>query len=548
MSENAEPSLVPSIDSPGSVDQIPAAMPRTPASIPAWGTADLPEPVRLGLRNLGGLIGPGIVMCGIQIGGGEWLFGPDVTARYGGGLMWIATIAIISQAFYNIEAGRYALYCGEPVFTGFMRTAPGPAFWMAMTLLMSLSFFIPGLSTNAAVLIATLWLDRPPSADDSLLVNTIAYVCLGAVTFPILVGGKVYNTLQLIMTIKVFTVLGFCLFLGIFFVGADGWYDVFSGFLKFGNVPTTDAAGRDTVTNLFQQLASDGTLPVLALGNIAMLGAFAGYAGGGGLSNSTYSNFVRDKGWGMGREVGAIPSAVGGRHVTLSHVGKVFPINAENLRRWRGWWKYILADQCLVWVPGCFMGMALPALMSIQFARNSPLYGQKIVYSQPLITADGIRQTEALGSWAPLLWTASLIVGLLVFLPSQMSIVDDFARRWTDILWSGSRRVRSRLQSNQVHYLYYMILAFYIVWSFVVATLFLMVGNAPEVMVTVIANLNNVALAFTAFHILWINCRLLPEPLRPRWFQRLGIASCGLFYAAIAALVFWTKLLPLLSR
>ena len=34
--------------------------------------------------------------------------------------------------------------------------------------------------------------------------------------------------------------------------------------------------------------------------NIVVIGAFAGYAGGGGLSNSTYSNFVRDKGWGMG--------------------------------------------------------------------------------------------------------------------------------------------------------------------------------------------------------------------------------------------------------
>ena len=80
--------------------------------IPPWGTADLPVPKPLGLKNLAGLIGPGIVMCGIQIGGGEWLFGPDVTAKYGGGLMWIATIAIMTQAFYNIECGRYALYSG----------------------------------------------------------------------------------------------------------------------------------------------------------------------------------------------------------------------------------------------------------------------------------------------------------------------------------------------------------------------------------------------------------------------------------------------------
>jgi hypothetical protein len=530
---------------PEACDSKPAKASRESAKIPPWGSADLPAPRPLGLSNLAALIGPGIVMCGIQIGGGEWLFGPDVTAKYGGGLMWIATIAIVTQAFYNIECGRYALYCGEPVFTGFMRTAPGPAFWIGVTLVLSLASLIPGLSTNAAVLVATLWLDRPPTGADSFLVNTIAYITLGAVVFPVLVGGKIYNTLQIVMSIKVFTVLGFCLFLGVFFVGLEGWIDVFSGFLKFGNMPTIDVNGKDTVTNALTHFWSTGTLPVLALGNIAMLGAFAGYAGGGGLSNSAYGNFVRDKGWGMGSQVGAIASAVGGRGVTLSHVGKVFPITPENLQRWKSWWKYILTDQILIWVPGCFMGMALPALMSIQFAHNSEMYGKGVTYSQPLIAADGIRQSASLGNWAPILWIASLLVGLMVFLPSQMSIVDDFARRWTDILWSGSRFARSRLKDNQVHYLYYSILTLYVVWSFIMVTIFLLVGDAPKLMVTVIANLNNVALGFTAFHILWINCRLLPEPLRPRWYQRIGIACCGVFYMSLALLVFWAKVVPL---
>ncbi|MBC8290186.1 MAG: hypothetical protein H8E37_07700, partial [Planctomycetes bacterium] len=62
----------------------------------------------------------------------------------------------------------------------------------------------------------------------------------------------------------------------------------------------------------------DGEMPLLLLTQIALIGAFVGYAGGGGLSNSTYSNYIRDKGWGMGSQVGAIPSAVGGRKVTLS--------------------------------------------------------------------------------------------------------------------------------------------------------------------------------------------------------------------------------------
>jgi hypothetical protein len=95
------------------------------------------------------------------------------------------------------------------------------------------------------------------------------------------------------------------------------------------------------------------------------------------------------------------------------------------------------------------------------------------------------------------------------------------------------------------------------VWSLIVLTVFLKIESnarltndkstqdAANLMVTVIANLNNVALAFTAFHILWINCRLLPEPLRPKWYHRLGIASCGLFYSGLAAIVFWGKILPM---
>ncbi|MCA9060422.1 MAG: Nramp family divalent metal transporter, partial [Planctomycetaceae bacterium] len=406
--------------------------------LPTWDVADLPEPKPLGIRNLAGFIGPGIVMCGIQIGGGEWLFGPEITARYGGGLMWIATVAILCQVFYNVECGRYALYTGEPIFTGFMRTRPGPGFWMSIAGLLSLSSLIPGLSTNAAVLITSLWYGRPPTTDDAFVVNMIAYLCLGLVVLPVLVGGKVYNVLQAVMTAKVFIVLGFCLFIGVFFVSSSGWVDVFSGFIEFGNVPVTNKDGKEVVVNALSHYQQHGEFPLIALTSIATLGAFAGYAGGGGLSNSTYSNFVRDKGWGMGSQVGAIASAVGGRNVTLSHIGKVFPLTADNMRKWKGWWMYILTDQFLIWMPGCFMGMALPALLSIEFAQSSPLYGQDLPYIQSLISADGLRHAPGVApatrEW---LWNITLFVGLMVFLPSQMSIVDDIARRWTDILWSS---------------------------------------------------------------------------------------------------------------
>ena len=516
--------------------------------LPAWGRADLPEPPVFSWRQVARLIGPGIVMMGIQIGGGEWLFGPELTARYGGGLMWIATIAILLQVFYNIECGRYALYCGEPVLTGFMRLSPGPKFWFAIVLLLNASALIPGLSTHGAALISALILDRPPEARDRELVTMLSFFCLFATVVPVLVGGKVYNMLQAVMTVKVLLVLGFCLFVGLSFVSFENWVNVFSGFLKFGHVPVKDAEGGVQVVNCFTEYWRTGAWPVVAMTNIAVLGAFAGYAGGGGLSNSTYSNFVRDKGWGMGQLVGAIPSAVGGKSVGLSHHGKSFPITPENMSRWRGWWKVVLRDQVLIWAPGCFMGMALPALMSIQFAPYSEIarVGESSKIAQALITADGLRHAPHLSATVTqLLWTIAVLVGMAVMLPGQMSIVDDFSRRWTDAIWSSSERIQRTMKPHQVSRIYYGILTLYVIWSFICAYLFTRFGT-PKLMTIVIANLNNLAIGITAFVVITMNRRLLPPVLRPRWYQTLGMLMCGLFYLGLSALVFFNEQLPFL--
>lgn len=518
------------------------------SAIPAWDTADLPEPRPLSWRNWASFIGPGIVMMGIQIGGGEWLLGPEITVKYGGGLMWIATVAIILQVFYNMECGRYALYCGEPVLTGFMRMKPSPGFWMGVMLLLNASALIPGLSTHGAAIIASLYLGHPPMEEDRWLVVTLAFVCLIGVALPVLVGGKVYNTLQAVMTAKVFFILGFCLAVGIWFVDANQWWSIFSGFGKFGNVPVSDGAGGEKVVNAFSVYYETGAWPVVALANIAVLGAFAGYAGGGGVSNSTYSNFVRDKGWGMGSHVGAIGSALGGTNVTLSHVGSAFPITAENMRKWSGWWKYILTDQVFVWAPGCFMGMALPALMSIHFAPFSDLKTTGLEWAQAIVTADGMRLAENIGTVLPqVLWVIALLAGMAVMLPSQMSIVDDFSRRWTDAIWTGVRKVREDFQPHQVKWIYYAIVGSYVLWSLVCAALFTVYGN-PKLMTLVIANINNLAIGVTALQLLWVNLTLLPREIRPRWYQITGLIACAIFYLGLALLVFFEKQWPELVK
>lgn len=96
--------------------------------LPRWDQGTLPPAPALDWRPAT-LIGPGLMMVGCAIGGGEWLMGPAVTAQYGGIVMGLATLSIACQVAYNLGVMRYTLYCGEPIFVGFFRLWPGPLFW-----------------------------------------------------------------------------------------------------------------------------------------------------------------------------------------------------------------------------------------------------------------------------------------------------------------------------------------------------------------------------------------------------------------------------------
>src|SRR5262249_5071646 len=163
---------------------------------------------------------------------------------------------------------------GEPAFTGFLRTQPGPKFWVPFFILLSLGGIIPGLAFHAATVLAALWLDRPPSPADRTFILIIAYVCLLFVFAPVLFGKKVYNTLQAIMTVKVLGVLSFCLIVGLLFVSWQNWWTVICGFFQFGSIPSTDSAPGERLTNVFSFALANGRLPTVQWTDIAVIGAF----------------------------------------------------------------------------------------------------------------------------------------------------------------------------------------------------------------------------------------------------------------------------------
>ncbi len=622
-----------------------------------WEIENLPEPPRSGRKLWLGLIGPGVVLAGTSIGTGEWLFGPAVSAQYGASLFWLAMISIVLQGFANLMFMRYAIYCGEPVNVGILRTWPGPTTWIVFFAVLDLTAIFPYNASNAAVPLAAAILGRLPHAGDGLLVRVLGISIFLLAFVPLIFGGTVYRMLEKVMATKLVVVLGYLSIIAVTMVSAPVVWDVVTGFFSFGTVPLrpetlivdrhfsvrqdvgdteyvargtwerrdssvtgellvtrngkrekfnlaqTDkldvqaAEVRDTILNrtkafagtkrfviemfhandylitsgdvinyhefhptqiVVQSLRSDtysgldqvpephrsrlanhlkheglayvnvfnyvgehGKLPPL---DWAVIVAFIAIAGAGGLTNTMFSNYARDKGWGMGCHVGAIPSACGGLTVALSHTGKVFPPSEENRSKWRGWMTHIRRDQA-IWMFASVIGMALPCMMSLEFIRNASVVGDRV----SAMSAEGIAARYP--SYAALFWFLTLICGFLVLAPGQVSVGDQIARRWTDMLWNASARVR---KLGEVRYIYYGILAAYAVGGLIILILF------PAVQIARIsAVLQNIALGSVSLISIYVNRTLLPKEVQPGLFHQLGVLVCGVFFLSISIALFF---------
>jgi hypothetical protein len=720
-------------------DEFRAIMPKTAVadvgaareeSVAPWQVGDLPAPPRFGWRQSAELIGPGVLVAGSAIGAGEWLFGPAVTAQYGGTFLWLATFSIVFQIIYNLEVMRYALYCGEPIFIGFFRTPPAPIFWLYCYMFLFLAHIWPFMASNAAVPLASAVIGHLPGdrivdfsglgLSEKMLVKLLGYAVFFAAFLPLIFGGKISSMLEAVMVFKLVVVFGFLVVVAVFMVSARNALEIVTGFLRVGSValradtvvaaphfslcerdgpveytvqgtlengepvitawmvrqggssrrfePATkliDGSDADSLarsrkgetpreplaragfregepvsatalpdgepfsgsarqeqlpptvapsvlesrftlltrraaalarrggffvesvdsmsgnrlsvegtirldntwqanrfcvtrngqTKVFERqedvpaayserfrawvanqgferigLASywwqHGRLPDV---DWALLSAFAAIAGAGGLSNALFSNYARDKGWGMGAKVGAIPSAVGGRTIGLSHVGMVFPITPEAIHRWNGWIRHILRDQVAVWMPCSVIGLALPCMLSLEFLRNTPVAEHRVA----AMTAQGM--ALQFPGFARPIWSLVLFVSFLALAPCAVYSGDLLARHWTDILWVTSPRVK-RLAGGQVRSIYYSLLGVYAVWGTVTLTFL-----SPLQIAKVGAVLGNVALGFSAFHTLYVNRTLLPRELQPNPFMQLGLLGCGAYFFAITAMALWGR-------
>jgi hypothetical protein len=463
-----------------------------------WAPAELPLPPRP--QGLGWLaaVGPGIIVLGVSIGSGEFLLGPATFVRHGLSLLWVVGIAVFLQAVFNTELMRYTIATGEPAFTGFMRTRPSSTLWAwVYALLYFLQVGWPAWAGTAAGAIFFLFTRRLATAPDANVIYFIGVgtflACVAILSF----GRRIERTLELLNWVLVAAILGSFLVLSLMFVPATTWAAGVVGL-----------AGFDLTRGAFDFFPA-GT-------DLFLLGALVAYSGAGGVTNIVLSNWARDRGYGMGERAGYIPCAIGGTKVTLAHNGFMFANDKEGMSRWRGWWRIISADQWGVFFVGAVLGMILPAMIYVTFLpRGTNIQGLGI--SAALAQA-------ITGTSGALLGGAIAFLGAWVLFKTQLDQLEGMVRAITDILWTGSNRVRG-WRGGDVRAVYYGVLGAVVLWGIVALRL-----AQPFLLLQISANMAGFVFVVAAPHLLYVNTRLLPEHIRPPMWRRVALVAMMLFY------------------
>ena len=473
-----------------------------------WARAELPVPPSpTGLGWLG-VVGPGVIVLGAAIGGGEFLLGPAVFVRYGLTLLWVTVVGTTLQTLFNTEVMRYTLATGEPVFTGFMRTRPSSTMWAWFyVILYFLQFGGPGFAATAAAAIFFMGLGRLPTSAD---VGTIYYIGIGmflACAAILSVGRRIERTLEILNWVLVTCILGSFLVMALVFVPASTWLAAVAGLAGF-DVP------------------SGQWLLLPAGADFLLIGALAGFSGAGGSANLVLSNWARDRGYGMSEHAGYISGALGGSKVHLTHSGFTFPAGDESMTRWRGWWRIVRADQWGVFFTGAIAGMMLPALLYVTFLPpGTDIQGLGI--SAALASGLGASAGAAMGG-------VVAFIGAWVLFKTQLDVLEGMTRAITDMLWTGSRRLRS-WRSGDVRAVYYVVLVTLVMWGVIALRL-----AQPIVLVIISANMAAFVLVVASLHLLYVNTRLLPPHVRPPLWRRVALVAVAVFYGIFVTLALST--------
>jgi Mn2+/Fe2+ NRAMP family transporter len=454
--------------------------------LPPIGSQDLPEPIPT--RQL---LGASVVILATALGSGEFLVWPFITTQIGIAFLWLAIIGFFMQFVINMEIERYTLATGETAVTGFTR------FWKPWGLFFVLGAILPnafpGWATSGATLFTYLFGFGDPAI--------IATIVLVSTALALTLSPVVYQALEKIQTVLVAIIMAF-LVVGVFAATkASAWASI-----------VTEAPGS--------VLGVPGA--VAAVGAATFLGAVA-FAGAGGANNLTQSNYIRDKGLGMGARMPKIVSPITGEEVAAPSLGYTFPVNEENMRRWRSWWKVCNREHFITFFCiGLFTLLMLSVLVWSTVGQSNLTESADIEFINQEAQVLG---TE-IGGWFRAFF---LFAGMVVLFSTSIGIMDYVSRLSASELKISFVPDSQTITESRIY--------FTIAWIIAIGgSLILLAGlEAPLVLIIIAAAGGGVVMFFYSGLLIWMNTRVLPDPIRLKGWRLVVMWITFAIFAVLSA-------------
>ncbi|MFI7700072.1 Nramp family divalent metal transporter [Nonomuraea sp. NPDC049480] len=438
------------------------------------------------------ILGPTVFLVALGVGMGESYMWPRLVLLFGPEIRWLFLIGVTLQAVVMLEMARYAMATGESIFSGAARVFK-PLMWFFFIVAIAVYIWPGHLSAGAAAfeeITGIPW-----------VVTAVAGLILVGVVFSL--AKVIYNVLE-----NVLSLLIGALVLGTSVVAAmvGSWSDV-----------STTISGMFAVGYLPAEAMSAAWFPVI-------VGACA-FAGPSGMQQMWYTLHLRDSGAGMGAHM---PKVRGLRHAGEQEAmpSRGFMFDTEDpaeMAKWKGWRRWVTFDALLL-----FWGITMLVTISFTVIAQSAVRidpgVRDVIRGDDREVALSAMSNAVSSAGSSVLGTIFLGFIALIGLNATLGLFDSFSRGQADMTYNfvpGAKKLRmSHLYAG-------------FLWGVIIfGILILLFGPAdgPSGILDTLAFLSTFAMGAYCVTLLLVNNRMLPKPIRPKWWTNVIIGFGAVFY------------------
>jgi hypothetical protein len=395
-------------------------------------------------------------------------------------------VGVTIQYFLNMEIERYTLATGETAIAGFARSwKPWGILFCAFAIVPNVW---PGWGTAGATTASYLFGGNP---------NVIAIGVLLAIGVVLTVSRIVYKAVEAAEFFKVGLTIVFLAIAILAAIKASAWSDLGDNASNLGTLPTGDVA-------------------------VATLLAGLVFAGAGGANNLVQSNWIREKGFGMGAYVPRIESPLTGAPEPEPTTGWMVRQDDENLGRFRRWFRVASKEQLV-----SFWAICVVSIVVFSVLAYSTVYGQNLSDAADFdfIKGEGEVLKDVVAPW---FGTFFWIFGSISLVLVALGVVDYVSRLSADVLKTLHLRDNERWSESKIYTV--------IVWTMcLVGCAVLLSGfDQPLVLLVLSACLNGIVMFIYSILLIKLNRKGLPAAIRVRGFRLAALCFAVLFYGFFA--------------